>query len=43
VYVETPRERADRIDPRDGDALQQNIKLAESLGAVVVFKVWSAG
>jgi two-component system sensor histidine kinase KdpD len=36
VYVETPRERADRINPRDSDALQQNIKLAESLGATVV-------
>jgi two-component system sensor histidine kinase KdpD len=36
VYVETPRERADRIDPRDADALQQNIGLAETLGATVV-------
>lgn len=36
VYVETPRERADRIDPRDAEALQQNIKLAETLGATVV-------
>ncbi|MBZ5559913.1 MAG: universal stress protein [Acidobacteriia bacterium] len=36
VYVETPRERPDRIAPRDSDALQQNIKLAESLGATVV-------
>ena len=36
VYVETPRERADRIDPRDADALQQNIRLAETLGATVV-------
>jgi two-component system sensor histidine kinase KdpD len=36
VYVETPRERGDRINPRDADALQQNIKLAESLGATVV-------
>lgn len=36
VYVETPRERADRIDPRDAEALQQNIQLAESLGATVV-------
>ena len=36
VYVETPRERADRINPRDADALQQNIRLAETLGATVV-------
>lgn len=36
VYVETPGERADRIAPNDSDALQQNIKLAETLGATVV-------
>jgi two-component system sensor histidine kinase KdpD len=36
VYVETPREQPDRIDVRDADALQQNIRLAESLGATVV-------
>jgi two-component system sensor histidine kinase KdpD len=36
VYVETPRERGDRINARDADALQQNITLAESLGATVV-------
>jgi two-component system sensor histidine kinase KdpD len=36
VYVETPRERGDRINPRDADALQQNVKLAETLGATVV-------
>jgi two-component system, OmpR family, sensor histidine kinase KdpD len=36
VYVETPPERADRINPRDAEALQQNIKLAETLGATVV-------
>jgi two-component system sensor histidine kinase KdpD len=36
VYVETPRERGDRITPRDAEALQQNIKLAETLGATVV-------
>jgi two-component system sensor histidine kinase KdpD len=36
VYVETPRERGERIKPRDADALQQNIKLAETLGATVV-------
>jgi two-component system sensor histidine kinase KdpD len=36
VYVETPGERGDRINPRDAEALQQNIRLAESLGATVV-------
>jgi two-component system sensor histidine kinase KdpD len=36
VYVETPKERPDRINPHDSEALQQNIKLAESLGATVV-------
>jgi two-component system, OmpR family, sensor histidine kinase KdpD len=36
VYVETPRERPDRIARRDADALKQNIELAESLGATVV-------
>jgi two-component system sensor histidine kinase KdpD len=36
VYVETPRERGDRIDPEDADALRQNIRLAETLGATVV-------
>ena len=36
VYVETPREKPDRINPRDSEALQQNIRLAESLGATVV-------
>ena len=36
VYVETPEEQPDRINPRDADALQQNIKLAESLAATVV-------
>jgi two-component system sensor histidine kinase KdpD len=36
VYVQTPREHAHRINPRDADALQQNIKLAEALGATVV-------
>jgi two-component system, OmpR family, sensor histidine kinase KdpD len=36
VYVETPSERGDRINPRDAEALQQNIKLAETLGATVV-------
>ena len=36
VYVETPSERADRIDTRNAEALQQNVKLAETLGATVV-------
>ena len=36
VYVETPKERPGRITPNDSEALQQNIKLAESLGATVV-------
>jgi two-component system sensor histidine kinase KdpD len=36
VYVETPREKPDRINPHDSDALQQNTRLAESLGATVV-------
>jgi two-component system, OmpR family, sensor histidine kinase KdpD len=36
VYVQTPHERADRIHRRDAEALQQNIKLAETLGATVV-------
>jgi two-component system, OmpR family, sensor histidine kinase KdpD len=36
VYVETPREKPGRINARDAEALQQNIKLAESLGATVV-------
>src|SRR5437870_9090010 len=36
VYVETPEERPGRIPTSDSDALQQNITLAESLGATVV-------
>src|SRR5215471_15329327 len=36
VYVETPREKPGHIRPQDAEALQQNIKLAESLGATVV-------
>jgi two-component system sensor histidine kinase KdpD len=36
VYVETPREKPDRIGHRDSEALQQNIRLAETLGATVV-------
>ncbi len=36
VYVETPAEEPGRIDPRTYAVLQENIRLAESLGAVVV-------
>ena len=36
VYVETPREKPGRINSRDAEALQENIRLAESLGATVV-------
>jgi two-component system, OmpR family, sensor histidine kinase KdpD len=36
VYVETPREKPGRIGPNDAEALQENIRLAESLGATVV-------
>jgi two-component system sensor histidine kinase KdpD len=36
VYVETPRETGVRIPTADAEALQQNIRLAESLGATVV-------
>ena len=36
VYVETPREKPGRIDANDAEALQENIRLAESLGATVV-------
>ena len=36
VYVETPREQPGRIRTGDAEALQQNIRLAESLGATVV-------
>jgi two-component system sensor histidine kinase KdpD len=36
VYVETPHEQPGRIKANDSDALRQNIKLAESLGATVV-------
>jgi two-component system sensor histidine kinase KdpD len=36
VYVETPRERPGHINPRDADALHDNIRLAERLGATVV-------
>ena len=36
VYVETPHERPDRINPKSREALTRNIMLAESLGATVV-------
>src|SRR5437588_2837737 len=36
VYVETPKERPGRINANDSEALSQNIKLAENLGATVV-------
>ena len=36
VYVETPGEGQGRIRPGDAEALAQNIRLAESLGATVV-------
>jgi two-component system sensor histidine kinase KdpD len=36
VYVETPHEQPGRINARNAEALQQNIRLAESLGATVV-------
>src|SRR5215203_4315703 len=36
VYVETPRETPGRIRHGDAGALQENIRLAESLGATVV-------
>jgi len=36
VYVETPCERPGQINSHDADALQANIRLAESLGATVV-------
>lgn len=36
VYVETPDEEAGRIDPKTYAILQENIRLAESLGANVV-------
>ena len=36
VYVETPREKPGRIASQDAAALQENIRLAESLGATVV-------
>ncbi len=36
VYVETPAEKPNRINTHDAEALKQNIRLAESLGATVV-------
>jgi two-component system sensor histidine kinase KdpD len=36
VYVETPAEKPGRINAHDADALRENIRLAESLGATVV-------
>jgi two-component system sensor histidine kinase KdpD len=36
VYVETPREKPERMRAQDSEALRQNIRLAESLGATVV-------
>jgi two-component system sensor histidine kinase KdpD len=36
VYVETPREQPGRIKAADAESLQQNIRLAEGLGATVV-------
>jgi two-component system, OmpR family, sensor histidine kinase KdpD len=36
VYVETPGEKPERIKTHDAEALQENIRLAESLGATVV-------
>jgi two-component system sensor histidine kinase KdpD len=36
VYVETPSEQPGRIEARDAEALRENIRLAESLGATVV-------
>jgi two-component system, OmpR family, sensor histidine kinase KdpD len=36
VYVETPREQPSRINSHDADALRENIRLAERLGATVV-------
>ena len=36
VYVETPDEAPGRIDPKAWATLQENIRLAENLGAIVV-------
>ena len=36
VYVETPGEKPGRINSQDAEALSENIRLAESLGATVV-------
>ena len=36
VFVETPRERVDRVSQKDRYALAKNVALAEALGATVV-------
>ena len=36
VYVETPEEEPGRIDPRSYAILQENIRLADTLGAKVI-------
>jgi two-component system, OmpR family, sensor histidine kinase KdpD len=36
VYVETAKERPDRIIPKDRDTLARTMELAQSLGATVV-------
>src|SRR5437762_14318142 len=36
VYVETPQEEPGRIQQQDSEALRENIRLAEALGATVV-------
>ena len=36
VYVETPDEQPGRIDPKSYATLQENIRLAENLGAIVI-------
>ncbi len=36
VYVETPREEPERMDPKDHVALMDNVRLAEELGAKFV-------
>jgi len=36
VYVETPKEKPDRMNSNNSQALTQNVRLAESLGATVV-------
>jgi two-component system, OmpR family, sensor histidine kinase KdpD len=36
VYVETPKERPERLNPKDRETLATNIALAERLGATIV-------